>query len=414
MAAVEGMAAVEEVMDDGPQVEARVSVRAAAGMGLGVFAEEPLPAGTWVGDYKGALTTREELLRRYNVDSVVQASLLSDYLADVGSGVSIDATNSSHFSRYINHAEHGNLEAFFDEENRRVDFYAARSIGVGEEVAYDYGPRYWKFRPQPLNDSRNFSEPRFRVRQPGLSLLHPPRLGTRLPITPLTGQELQAALALPEAESRAALLRSLEYFGATRLEDGTLDVCFGVGPDAERQSVPQAELSYGALQRATTACIVQAVIDPADASGAASSEFVAWLGAAEDELRLIRGWRKRMPRFASARHDAVGLAAYLLWKNPGGHEVCCPLDRKLCNELLLEVAEQSNDESGLEPVLEKLGRHAAQQHVASLVDMLQEWIVLGDGCRVASHGPPSLTGVMSSDVRAVWSRVPQLSELGLL
>ena len=34
-------------------------------------------------------------------------------------------------------------------EAQRIDFYAARALSPGEEITYDYGPRYWLYRPQP-------------------------------------------------------------------------------------------------------------------------------------------------------------------------------------------------------------------------------------------------------------------------
>ena len=325
--------------------------------------------------------------------------------------------HTSHFSRYINHAEHGNLEASADPELRRIDFYAARDIPPGEELTYDYGPRYWLFRPHPSpeSDSRNFSDPKYRIRPPELSLLHPPALGSKLPLTPLTTLELQAALALPEPESLAALRRCVDYFGARRTPEG-LQVPFGLASGAETRLVPWAELSHASLQRAAVACITSAVLTPADASGAAARALEAWLESANDELGLIRRWRARTPRFASARHDAVALAAFLIWKNPGAHEVALPLgSAAACNGLVAEVAACGEQEAGgLERVLARLAQHAPDEHVRELVAVLTHWYELGDGCTVASHHPPSLAGVVSSDLRTTWGRVPRLVEHGLL
>eukprot|EP00966_Prymnesium_polylepis_P023651 544412-Prymnesium_polylepis.1 len=73
--------------------------------------------------------------------------------------------------------------------------------------------------PTAASDDRDFSDPIYReTTPPPLSLLRPPPIGTTLPLTPLSVEELQAALALPEDQSRTALLRCLDYFGATRLE----------------------------------------------------------------------------------------------------------------------------------------------------------------------------------------------------
>ena len=66
----------------------------------------------------------------------LSASLKADYLFGVGE-LQIDAQNSTHFSRYFNHAEYGTLTAAVDSERRRVDFFAARDITAGEELTFD-------------------------------------------------------------------------------------------------------------------------------------------------------------------------------------------------------------------------------------------------------------------------------------
>ena len=104
-----------------------------------------------------------------------------DYLFHVNDTYSIDAQNSTHFSRYFNHAEHGNLVSSTDEDELRVDFYAARDIAADEELTFDYGDRYWLWRDAPSadSDSRNFSEPKYRDLRPvEKTLLHPPPVGT--------------------------------------------------------------------------------------------------------------------------------------------------------------------------------------------------------------------------------------------
>ena len=45
---------------------------------------------------------------------------------------------------------------------------------------------------------------------------------------------------------------------------------------------------------------------------------------------------------------------------------------------------------------------------------VQRWATLGDGCRVASHAPPTLEGAVPQHYQAVWGRVPTLVEWGFL
>ena len=90
----------------------------------------------------------------------------------------------------------------------RIAFFATRHIEALEELTFDYGVRYWLWRDAPSadSDSRNFSEPKYRDLRPvEKTLLHPPPVGTVLPLTPLTAEELQAALALPEIDGPSPL-----------------------------------------------------------------------------------------------------------------------------------------------------------------------------------------------------------------
>ena len=50
------------------------------------------------------------------------------------------------------------------------------------------------------------------------------------PLTPRSTDELQAALQLPEAESRAALLRCLEFFGSNRVSADEVDIPLRLPP----------------------------------------------------------------------------------------------------------------------------------------------------------------------------------------
>lgn len=198
--------------------EAEVEVRPAGGKGMGAFAVEPIAEGTWLGNYQGVLTTQAETTARYGDD----AKASTDYLMTVNKerGLSRDARNSTHFSKFMNHAEHGNLELRCDQEQMVVDIYAARDIAAGEvraaaadrrspkpcpeptassvpmpaltrhrtrpgtgttrasrarmcmapcrrqELTFDYGVSYWIYRPPPEGDSRNFSDPKYRQRPP--------------------------------------------------------------------------------------------------------------------------------------------------------------------------------------------------------------------------------------------------------
>ena len=65
---------------------------------MGAFAGESLDEGSFVGEYVGTLSTSEETTRRYGGGS-------GDYVFRLCAGRTIDAQNSTHFSRFFNHAQ---------------------------------------------------------------------------------------------------------------------------------------------------------------------------------------------------------------------------------------------------------------------------------------------------------------------
>ena len=426
--------------------EAGVEVRDAGIKGKGVFAVgSTIPAETWVCQYMGELLMKVDVEQRYPVGEQ------GDYLFKLTEDLCIDAEHSTHVSRFFNHAQFGNMRVNVDESAQRIDFYTTRAVAPDEELTFDYGPTYWRFRPQPSaeSDSRNFNGPMWNEREPELTLRFPPRPGTVLPLIPMDAVELQAALMLPNAECRAALLRCLEFFGSNRTADGGLAVRLGVEADAPCEVLGGAELEGGSaeglatLQRAAVACVVQGVLDPADGSGEASREFERWVSSMDAEMSLIRRWRERVPRFASARHDAASIAAYLLWKCPDRHAVSSPLGKDDCNELIAALdacgprAEASADrevaradreaaeveDEGLQRVLVRLSEHAEETYVSELVGRIQRWCEIGEGCTVVRDpksrregggGVPTLVGAaIPQHLDVVWRRLPKLVEYGL-
>ena len=87
-------------------------VRPAPGKGKGAFAATDFRRGELVCRYEGEQLTGSQVSARYGSGGG------GEYLFEVappsaasgGGGVYIDGAASSHFSRFINHAEQGNLE----------------------------------------------------------------------------------------------------------------------------------------------------------------------------------------------------------------------------------------------------------------------------------------------------------------
>ena len=99
-------------------IEASCEVRRAPGdKGMGVFAAEPIEPGRWVCRYMGEVVATSAsqaapLFDPLGLISVSTAGLRevepsSDYLLELTPGLCIDGRHSEHFSRFVNHDEHG-------------------------------------------------------------------------------------------------------------------------------------------------------------------------------------------------------------------------------------------------------------------------------------------------------------------
>ena len=101
---------------------------------MGVFADEDIPRGRWVCSYVGVLSTDDECEQRYRDDDSALAPGRGDYLFRIDDDLCMDAQESTHHSRFFNHAEHGNLDVNVSVVERRIDFWALRDVAAGEEV----------------------------------------------------------------------------------------------------------------------------------------------------------------------------------------------------------------------------------------------------------------------------------------
>ena len=169
--------------------DGRISVREAAGKGLGAFATASFPEGSLVTHYEGVMLNRLQALQLQNSEYLFE---LRPQRAGVSDGLYVDGANSAHHSRLINHDEHGNLMPVVGVSHEhetttvwrwrgpvvklsrktapqaqplategglseRIEFYAARPIAAGDELTFDYGEDFWAARdydPLPESDSR--------------------------------------------------------------------------------------------------------------------------------------------------------------------------------------------------------------------------------------------------------------------
>ena len=110
--------------------------------GLGCYAAEDRSKGAWVCDYEGEVIDFAQRAVRYVSDEPEYLFHLGG-VAVAGSHVYIDAVDSDHASRAINHAQDACLEPRVTLSERRVAFYALRDIKAGDELSFDYGEQYW-------------------------------------------------------------------------------------------------------------------------------------------------------------------------------------------------------------------------------------------------------------------------------
>ena len=103
--------------------------RSSAGMGL--FAALPIPKGACVVEYTGRTLDKGE-----------EYTVRSKYLFEVTRNKTIDGSPRSNLARYINHSCRPNCEP--EIHKGRVFIFAKRAIKPGEELAYNYGPEYFK------------------------------------------------------------------------------------------------------------------------------------------------------------------------------------------------------------------------------------------------------------------------------
>jgi uncharacterized protein len=112
----------------------RIQVRRSGVHGKGVFALQPIAAGSRIIEYKGQLIPWPEAMRRHPHNP---AEPNHTFYFTVGDEHVIDANVNGNAARWINHACDPNCRA--DESDGRVFIEALRDLQPGEELFYDYG-----------------------------------------------------------------------------------------------------------------------------------------------------------------------------------------------------------------------------------------------------------------------------------
>ncbi len=119
-------------------------------IGHGLFTEEDIPEGAYVGEYTGIV--RRDDMRRY-FEPLNNYCFKYPVLDSLGRDHVIDATQG-HLTRFINHSPNPNLKPVYALYNGfyHLIFLANQPIKKGSQLTYDYGQNYWCVRkaPQPI------------------------------------------------------------------------------------------------------------------------------------------------------------------------------------------------------------------------------------------------------------------------
>ncbi len=114
---------------------------------FGLFAEEDLKEGSYVGEYTGIIRRND---RRY-FEPLNNYCYAYPILDEIERNFVIDATQGN-LTRFINHSSSPNLEPtyVFYEGFYHLIFLATGKIRKGEQLFYNYGGTYWQLRDKPF------------------------------------------------------------------------------------------------------------------------------------------------------------------------------------------------------------------------------------------------------------------------
>ena len=107
-----------------------VSVKKSRIDGHGAFASEPIPPRLKIGEIRGeSISVAEARIRATRTERIM--------IVELSARKAIDFSKSTDPMRFTNHSCQPNARLVI--RNGRVEFYARRAIGPGEEITVDYG-----------------------------------------------------------------------------------------------------------------------------------------------------------------------------------------------------------------------------------------------------------------------------------
>lgn len=110
-----------------------VEVRASPIDGRGAFAGEPIPPRLKIGEIRGeSISVQEARIRATRSERIM--------IVELSAKRAVDFSKSADPMRYVNHSCRPNARLCI--RQGRVEFYALRAIGTGDEITVNYGPTH--------------------------------------------------------------------------------------------------------------------------------------------------------------------------------------------------------------------------------------------------------------------------------
>jgi len=112
-------------------------------LGYGLFAEQNMEAGEFIGEYAGVVRRRSLFFRNYNEYCFSYPTSDVNFKKHI-----IDARNQGNELRYANHSDEPNCEArcVLLDGILYIIVRAARDIAADAQITYDYSHHYWRKR----------------------------------------------------------------------------------------------------------------------------------------------------------------------------------------------------------------------------------------------------------------------------
>ena len=123
-------------------------------LNYGVFAEESIPKGKFIGEYTGVIRKRKwgsDRKNDYCFEYTIGDWIYNPFI--------IDAKDEGNMTRFMNHSEDPNIESLsvFADGLMHIIFITEKKIEKGEQLCYHYGDTFWKKRRRAVKIEINGS-----------------------------------------------------------------------------------------------------------------------------------------------------------------------------------------------------------------------------------------------------------------